>query len=213
MSTTETTAPDTGTTATTPRYRRKLRNYLIDVGLQVRYTAFTIGIAAILMLVLGWKIYQAVQDSSKIILMTGLVDPAIEAELKAQFRSNDRVVLFGLMGFGVVLVVSITAIGIWITHKVAGPLFSIEGICARIRDNKLAPALRKQLRRGDELQAFYSTFRDMHESLRIRTDRDVQVLGEAIHRLEQAGADGGAARDSMEKLRELRREKQASLDP
>jgi hypothetical protein len=211
MSNTETAAPDTGTgTARAPKYRRKLRNYLIDVGLQIRYTAFIMMIAVFLTAVLGYKIYDATQDSSKIILMTGLVDPATEAELRAQFRSADRVVLFGVMGFGMVLVLSVAAAGIWITHKVAGPLFSIEGICARVRDNKLAPSLRQQLRRGDELQDFYSTFRDMYEALRTRADRDVQVLGEVIARLEQSGADN---RDSLEKLRELRRDKQGSLEP
>jgi hypothetical protein len=215
MSTTETTAPDTGSTgmAPAPKYRRKLRNYLIDVGLQIRYTAFIIMIAVFLTAVLGYKIYDATQDSSKIILMTGLVDPSTEAELRAQFRSADRVVLFGVMGFGMVLVMSVAAAGIWITHKVAGPLFSIEGICARVRDNKLAPSLRQQLRRGDELQDFYSTFRDMYEALRTRAARDVQVLGEVIARLEQTGADGGPARDSIEQLRELRRDKQGSLEP
>jgi hypothetical protein len=208
MSNTDTAAPDTGT-APAPKYRRKLRNYLIDVGLQIRYTAFIIMIAVFLTAVLGYKIYDATQDSSKIILMTGLVDPATETELRAQFRSADRVVLFGVMGFGMVLVLSVAAAGIWITHKVAGPLFSIEGICARVRDNKLAPSLRQQLRRGDELQDFYSTFRDMYEALRTRADRDVQVLGEVISRLEQTGD----ARDSIEKLRELRRDKQSSLEP
>ena len=212
MSNTDTAAPDTGT-APAPKYRRKLRNYLIDVGLQIRYTAFIIMIAVFLTAVLGYKIYDATQDSSKIILMTGLVDPATETELRAQFRSADRVVLFGVMGFGMVLVLSVAAAGIWITHKVAGPLFSIEGICARVRDNKLAPSLRQQLRRGDELQDFYSTFRDMYEALRTRADRDVQVLGEVIARLEQTGADGGPARESVEKLRELRRDKQGSLEP
>ena len=212
MSNTDTAAPDTGT-APAPKYRRKLRNYLIDVGLQIRYTAFIIMIAVFLTAVLGYKIYDATQDSSKIILMTGLVDPATEAELRAQFRSADRVVLFGVLGFGMVLVLSVAAAGIWITHKVAGPLFSIEGICARVRDNKLAPSLRQQLRRGDELQDFYSTFRDMYEALRTRADRDVQVLGEVIARLEQTGADGGPARESVEKLRELRRDKQGSLEP
>jgi hypothetical protein len=211
MSTTETTAPDTGTSPA-PKYRRKLRNYLIDVGLQIRYTAFIIMIAVFLTAVLGYKIYDATQDSSKIILMTGLVDPATETELRAQFRSADRIVLFGVMGFGMVLVLSVAAAGIWITHKVAGPLFSIEGICARVRDNKLAPSLRQQLRRGDELQDFYSTFRDMYEALRTRADRDVQVLGEVIAHLEQAGG-GGTMRDTIEKLRELRRDKQSSLEP
>ena len=59
---------------------------------------------------------------------------------------------------------SIFGAGIWITHKVAGPLFSISVICGRVRDNKLSPSLR-QLRRGDELQEFYSSFREMYEAL------------------------------------------------
>ena len=212
MSTTETAAPDTGASPA-PRYRRKLRNYLIDAGLQLKYTLFIILMGILVTTVLGWKIYDTTQDSSKIILMTGLVDPAIEAELKAQFRSNDRVVLFGIVGFGVLLALSVAAAGIYITHKVAGPLFSIEGICARVRDNKLAPSLRQQLRRGDELQDFYFTFREMYEALRTRADRDVKVLGEAIAQLERAGADGGPGRESLEQLRRLRDEKLSSLEP
>src|SRR5687767_3792839 len=126
---------DTATTgaepAGPPRYRRKLRNYLIDVGLQIRYTAFIIIIAVILTAVLGYRIYEAVKDTSEVILVTGYYDPSTTAELKEMFRSNDRTVLFGVVGFGLLLVFTVTAAGIWITHKVAGPLFSIEGICAR----------------------------------------------------------------------------------
>src|SRR5262245_54882138 len=133
MTTTEVTVGS----ATKPGYKRKWRNYLIDVGLQIRYTAFIILVAVFLTAVLGYKIYEATQDTSKIIWMTGLVDPASAGELEQQFRSNDRVILFGIIGFGVVLVMSIAGAGIWITHKVAGPLFSISAVCRRIRDNKL----------------------------------------------------------------------------
>src|SRR5262245_34776351 len=115
MSTSETAASGT----TPPRYRRRMRNYLIDVGLQIRYTAFIIMVAVFLTAALGYKIYEATQDTSKIIWMTGLVDPASAGELQDQFRSNDRVVLFGIVGFGLLLVLSIAGAGIWITHKVA----------------------------------------------------------------------------------------------
>ena len=212
MSTTQ-----TGTTgaapASAPPYKRKLRNYLIDVGLQIRYTGFIILVAVILTAVLGWKMYEATKDTSEVILMTGYVDPTTAAELKDQFRSNDRRVLMYIVGFGVVMVVAVLAIGIFITHKVAGPLFSIEGICARVRDNKLAPSLRQQLRKGDELQEFYSTFRDMYEALRSRADRDVQVLRQAIAQMEKSGAGSGALREPLEDLRRLQQEKESSLEP
>jgi hypothetical protein len=210
MSTFETASTGgTGTSMSAPRYRRKLRNYLIDSGLQFKYTAFIILVAVLVTGFLGYKIYKVTQETSQVILMTGLVDPTTAGELQAQFRSNDRVVLVGIIGFAVLLVLAVSAVGIWITHKVAGPLFSIEGICARVRDNKLTPSLRQQLRKGDELKQFYSTFRDMYEALRIRAGRDVQVLNEAIARIEQAGGPA----ESIEQLKRLRQEKQASLEP
>ena len=201
-----------GATGSPPRYKRKLRNYLLDVGLQIRYTAFIIMVAVLLTAVLGYKIYDATQDTSKIIWMTGLVDPASAGELQAQFRANDRVVLFSIAGFGLLLLVSIAGVGIWITHKVAGPLYSIAGICTRVRDNKLSPAMRQQLRKGDELQEFYSTFRDMYEALRARAGRESQALGEAIARLERE-ATSGVSPETLDQLRRIHREKQASLEP
>jgi hypothetical protein len=204
--------PDATSSGTPLRHKRKLRNYLLDVGLQVRYTAFIIAVAIFLTAVLGYKIYEATRDTSKVIFMTGLVDPAITGELQAQFRANDRIVLFGIVGFGVLLVMSIFGAGIWITHKVAGPLFSISVICGRVRDNKLSPSLR-QLRKGDELQDFYSSFREMYEALRTRVSGDVQMLNNAITALEQSTPKSPQVQEAITELRELRRLKEQSLEP
>jgi hypothetical protein len=206
------TNPDATSGGTPLRHKRRLRNLLLDAGLQVRYTAFIIAVAIFLTAVLGYKIYDATRDTSKVIFMTGLVDPAITAELQAQFRANDRIVLFGIVGFGLVLVLSIFGAGIFITHKVAGPLYSIGNICRRVRDNKLSPSLR-QLRRGDELQEFYSSFREMYESLRTRVAGDVQALANAIAVLEGASPKTPAMQEALAELRQLRRQKEQSLDP
>jgi hypothetical protein len=210
MSTTsETAAP----ASAAPRYKRRLRNYLIDVGLQIRYTAFIIVIAMGLTAVLGYMIYGAITETSQIILMNGIVDPANQGELEAQLRSNDRKVLLLIVAFGAVVILSIAAAGIWITHKVAGPLHNIAGICVRVRDNKLAPSLRQQLRKGDELQGFYSTFRDMYEALRTRADLDFKMLGDAIAVLEGLATRTPAADEALEQLRRVRKEKGDSLVP
>src|SRR4051812_9999673 len=206
------TTTDVTSGGTPLRYKRKLRNYLLDAGLQVRYTAFIIAVAIFLTAVLGYKIYEATRDTSKVIFMTGLVDPGITGELQAQFRANDRIVLFGIVGFGVLLVMSIFGAGIWITHKVAGPLYSMSIICGRVRDNKLSPSLR-QLRRGDELQEFYSSFREMYEALRTRVSGDVQMLNNAITALEQSTPKSPQVQEAITELRELRRLKEQSLEP
>src|SRR3954447_11545857 len=203
-----------GTSSGTPlKHQRKLRNYLLDAGLQVRYTVFIIAVAIFLTAVLGYKIYEATRATSKAIEMTsGIMDPVFTAELEDKFRANDRIVLFGIIGFGVLLVLSIFASGIWITHKVAGPLYNMSRICARVRDNKLSPSLR-QLRKGDELQEFYSSFREMYEALRTRVAGDVQALNSAITALEAAPGKSTQLQEALGELRELRRQKEQSLEP
>jgi hypothetical protein len=205
------TTSDVTSTGTPLRHQRKLRNYLLDAGLQVRYTAFIIVVAIFLTVILGAKIYDATRESSKIIMVTGLVDPAMASDLDAQFRANDRIVLLSIAGFGAILVMSIFAAGIFITHKVAGPLYNISRICGRVRDNKLSPSLR-QLRKGDELQEFYSSFREMYEALRTRVAGDVQALGNAITALESLNPKPPGVPEALAELRELRRLKEQSLE-
>src|SRR6267142_7180067 len=122
-----------------PVYKRKVRNYLLDVGLQLRYTATIVVVAIFLTAFLGFKMYQATRDVSKVILWTSLVDPSSADELQRQFANSDRVVLWGIVGFGVVLILSISAVSILVTHKVAGPLYKIASFFGRVRDNRLGP--------------------------------------------------------------------------
>jgi hypothetical protein len=197
---------------TRPTYKRKVRNYLLDVGLQLRYTATIVIVAVFLTAGLGFKMYQATRDVSKVILWTSLVDPSSAEELQAQFSNSDRVVLWGIVGFGVVLVLSIGAVGILITHKVAGPLYKMATFFGRIRDNRLGAAP-NSLRKGDELQDFYLSFRDMHQSIRERTEEDVRVIGNAVSVLETTpDARSPSLQRALDELRALRKRKEESLE-
>ena len=195
-----------------PVYKRKVKNYLIDVGLQLRYTATIVIVAVVLTVILGFRIYQATQDTSKVILWTGLVDPATAQELQTQFAQSDRTVVWGIIGFGIILVLSIGGVGILLTHKVAGPLYKISSFFGRIRDNRLGPAPAK-LRKGDELQNFYLSFRDMHQAIRGRVEDDVRVLEEALTAIE-ATPEGRAPslQHALDELRQLRKRKEDSLE-
>ena len=195
-----------------PVYKRKVKNYLIDVGLQLRYTATIVIVAVVLTVILGFRIYQATQDTSKVILWTGLVDPATAQELQTQFAQSDRTVVWGIIGFGIILVLSIGGVGILLTHKVAGPLYKISSFFGRIRDNRLGPAPAK-LRKGDELQNFYLSFREMHQAVRGRVEDDVRVLEEALTAIE-ATPEGSAQslQHALDELRQLRKRKEDSLE-
>lgn len=194
--------------AGTQKYRRKMRNYLLDVGLQVRYTMTIVIVAVFLTAGLGYKMYQATRDISKVIELSGMADPTVAGELQGQFAASDKWVLWGIIGFGIVLVISISAVGILITHKVAGPLFKIAAFFGRVRENRLG-AIPTSLRKGDELQEFYGSFRDMHQALRANVEEEVRVLGDAVAALEAGGTGGQKA---LEDLRQLRRRKEDSLE-
>jgi hypothetical protein len=204
---------NTGETAMSrPVYKRKVKNYLLDVGLQLRYTAAIVIVAVALTIVLGHRIYRATQDTSKVILWTGLVDPAASQELQSQFAQSDRTVLFGIIGFGVILVLSIGGVGILLTHKVAGPLYKISSFFGRIRDNRLGPAPAK-LRKGDELQDFYLSFREMHQAIRGRTEEDVRVLESALAALESGQHGRSPTVDqAIADLRQMCKRKEDSLE-
>jgi hypothetical protein len=199
--------------AARPVYKRKVRNYLLDAGLQLRYTATIVVVAIFLTAGLGFKMYQATREISRIILFTGLADPATAQELQGQFANSDRVVLWGIVGFGFVLVLSISAVGILITHKVVGPLYKIASLFGRVRDNRLGSAP-PGLRKGDELQEFYSSFREMHQAVRDRVVEDVRVLDETISAIE-ASTEGRTAsvQRALDDLRQLRKRKEESLEP
>ena len=195
-----------------PAYKRKVRNYLLDAGLQLRYTATIVVVAIFLTAGLGFKMYQETREISKIILFTGLADPTTAQELQSQFANSDRVVLWGIIGFGLVLVLSISAVGILITHKVVGPLYKISSLFAKVRDNRLgaAPA---GLRKGDELQEFYSSFREMHQAVRERVVDDVRVLGSIVSAMEtSAESRAPSMQQALDELRLLRKQKEDSLE-
>jgi hypothetical protein len=193
-----------------PQHKRKLRNYLLDIGLQLRYTVFIIAVAVFLTAFLGYRIYAATQETTRIVTMTAAVDPSVERELRTQFEANDRVVLWGIVGFGVLLVLTVSAAGIWMTHKIAGPLHNIGSAFARVRDNRL-PGDLGNLRKGDELQAFHAGFREMYDAIRSRVVKDTEALGKAIAAIEGQPDRCNELNHVLTELRALQTEKTDSL--
>jgi len=195
-----------------PQHKRLLRNYLLDVGLQLRYTVFIIAVAVFLTSVLGWRIYVTTQETTRIVTLTASADPTTEQELQQQFQAKDRALLWAIAGFGVILAFTVTAAGIWMTHKIAGPLHNIGSVFARIRDDKLPEDLRN-LRKGDQLQSFHAGFKEMYDAIRARVVRDNDLIEKAIAAIEAQPARSAELGQVLEDLRKLRDDKARSLQP
>jgi nitrogen fixation/metabolism regulation signal transduction histidine kinase len=160
------------------RSQRRVRNYLLDLRYQLKFTLTMVGIAAALTSALGYIILKKAHEASRVVTVRAL-DPTDELaqQLVQQFERNDRMLVFLLIGFGVLLSVVLTAYGIVLTHKVAGPLFKLTLYFDKIRDGKLGKVY--PLRRGDELVEFFEHFRAAHDTLRRQEEGDVALLERA----------------------------------
>ena len=172
-------------------YKRSLRNYLLNSGYQLRFTAVIVVIAAILTGGLGYFVMSKAREASRLVSVRAM-DPTDELaqELAKQFQHNDRVLLIILIGFGFVLSLVLAAYGIVLTHKVAGPLFKIAVHFDKIRDGKLGVVY--NLRKGDQLVDFFDHFKAAHDALRKATEDDIALLDKAI-----AAAGSGPVADEL----------------
>ncbi|HEX2572177.1 MAG TPA: hypothetical protein VH877_21715 [Polyangia bacterium] len=188
----------------TPRQRRQLRNLLLDTRFQLRFTLMMVGISAVLTAGLGALTYHFVREASRVALIALDPNDPLGAELAKSMQRNDQLLLVALVAFGVVLALVMTGYGLRLTHTVAGPLYKISNLFREIRDGRL-PKLRP-LRKGDQLQAFFATYREMHEALAERTQEEIRALDELIAESERAGQRG-----MTEQLRALKQKKEGFL--
>jgi hypothetical protein len=194
-----------------PQHKRQLKNYLLDKSYQLRYTTVIVLISAALTTGLGFLVVSKAREATRTIkpgLM--LLDEETAARVSKDLDGSDRTILLAIVGFGVIFCVAMMGYGIVITHKVAGPLFKLSNYLNRIRDGHLGQVY--ELRKGDQLHAFFAVFKGMHEALRQRTEEEVKLLERTIAGLEQSGGSGDAFKLNLEELRALKAKKQDSLN-
>lgn len=185
-----------------PPYKRKLSNYLLDKRLQLRYVLFVTILSGIIAAALGYLIYS--QSATASDSLARAMDDPLFAEVKAtaiaELHSEDRILVYKMIGLGIGLIVILSAYLVIMTHKVAGPLYKVSMYFDRMAAGRLGNVT--ALRKGDMLQDFFGNFREMHEAVRKRMQTDVITLEGAVHALRsKAGSDPrmADALDAMDK--------------
>jgi hypothetical protein len=122
-------------------------------------------------------------------------------QLTAQHSAAALVLIIALVLF----VVFVALAGIVVTHKVAGPIFKMKRQIQAVTDGHMQ--LPSKLRKGDELVDFFNAFYHMVEALRGRQEREIELLEEAIAKLEEK-----ADVEELKPVYEVRDEMKAALD-
>jgi hypothetical protein len=176
-------------------YKRRMRNYLLDKSLQLRYVAFVTVLSAIICGALGYMIYRQENQASAQILETldGMGDDAywneVQQQLGDDLSSRDTELVLTMIGVGIGLVLVLSFYLVVMTHKVAGPLYKVSGYFDKMAAGKLGEVW--PLRKGDMLKDFYDKFKATHDTVRARHLED----NERVARLLEACAAAGVARD------------------
>jgi hypothetical protein len=177
-------------------YKRKLSNYLLNRGLQLRYILLVTILSGIISGSLGYLIYQqrhAASESIERDLAALTQDDAslkgFQEQVAAGMAAEDRALVYKMVGVGVGLVVILSLYLLIMTHKVAGPLYKVSLYFDKMGEGRLGNVW--GLRKGDMLQDFFGNFKEMHEAVRTRAQSDVITLESAAATL-RAKAAGNA---------------------
>jgi hypothetical protein len=211
----------------TGRHQRSIKNYLLDAPFQLKYTGYLIGVALVISIVLGvflWRTSNKVVDESNKIsdvvkmsikndpiygdnpeLMKSFTDSSAESDNRV--LQQQRAMLGSVVGGLTLLCVLIGLLGIYITHKVAGPVYKMKMLLKQVGQGKLNFP-RGGLRKGDELQHFFDAFLKMADDLKARQRNEVELLEAGI----ASAKSSGASDEALAKIIAVRDEMKASLD-
>jgi HAMP domain-containing protein len=178
-----------------PAPRRRLRNYLLDARLQLRLGAWLVGVAAALALALGWQLWRAYGEASKVV---ALGDPRADDAIAAMLRAEDRARLLWMGAILAGVLVALLALAIVVTHRIAGPTRALGEACRAVGAGSLARP--RPLRKGDLLVGLAGEVGAMVDALRAREEAERAALDEVGRALAGPRPDLDEARRIVEKV-------------
>jgi hypothetical protein len=177
--------------------RRKLGNYLLDPGFQLRFGGYLVLVAAALSAALGWQVWRAYAEASKLV---ALGDPRSDEIIAAMLHLDDRSRMLWMAGVLAGVVVCLLVLSVVVTHRIAGPALALARACRAVAGGRLAPA--RPLRRGDLLTGLADEVKAMVAALRAREEDEHRRL-EAALRSTPEDARAVVAQLAAEKARRL----------
>jgi hypothetical protein len=173
----------------------------MDRPFQLRYILVLAAWGAGLAALFGLWAWQAHQQAAEI-LARAPGNPAL-------LRQADRQLLWALAGIGALSAGALALLGFVVTHRVAGPIWVMGHALGEVAAGRY-PA-RRELRRGDALQALHARFSQALEALEARDRRTLGALEEALDGLRRAAAADPALARVAEPLEREARERREAL--
>ncbi|HEV3194418.1 MAG TPA: hypothetical protein VGY54_28170 [Polyangiaceae bacterium] len=124
------------------------------------------------------------------------------AQEQALLIHRQRLMIESLVGGLALMVTLIGLLGIYFTHKVAGPVYKMKRLLKQVGEGNLHVDAR--LRKGDELKDFFGAFTDMVSNLRSFEARQLEQIDAALSALEASAPQEAA--NALRKVRDAMRD-------
>jgi len=160
--------------------KQRRRTYLIKTGLQLRYMGIIISTMLLVAFGVGWTIYHTSWSQ-----IANTQDLTID-KLAGIFDAVNTTLVRWIFVF----VFAIAILSIFVSHKIAGPVYRLEETTRVIASGDLTCKI--HLRHGDELQDLQEAFNKMSESLCRMVAKDREIIDKLI-------ATGERLRETIEK--------------
>ncbi len=188
------------------RRKRRLRNYFLDAKLQLRLASYLIGVGVALSLGLGWLLWRAYRETSRVIALS---DPDAGDSIGLALANEDRVriIIIGVVLGGVLLCLLGSAMVV--SHRIAGPAFALARTCRQVGEGNLARP--RPLRPRDLLVELGNDVARMVDLLREQESREREVVLSAASALRDPAAGTETRSQAADALERVAREKAGRL--
>jgi HAMP domain-containing protein len=202
--------PSANTQAATPApaaiHKRRVKNYLINTKLQLRFASWLLAVAAAISIVLGWVLWRSYAETSRVV---ALADPEVAEALAAAFASEDRERMVWLAVALAVVLVCLLGFAVVMTHRIAGPAFVLARTCRQVAEGNFERP--RPLRERDMLVELGDDVAHMVDAIRERDEVERDRILAALGRLADPGAGADDRKKAIEALEQLAAEKAKRL--
>lgn len=157
--------------------RNRRRKILINKPLQLKYTLFVVILIALYSVFLGYALHSSSRTTSRILLEFIDDNPALADKMKLV---DNRAVTTTAIAM-IINAMVITYIGIFSTHKVAGPLYRFKKHLESMKKGDFS--VRTTLRKNDMLTDMANDFNDVSDSMLKLVHLDIEVSEDIVKQL------------------------------
>jgi hypothetical protein len=202
--------PSANSQATVPPpavfHQRRVKNYLINTKLQLRFASWLLAVAAMISVVLGWVLWRSYAETSRLVALS---DPDGADSLAAMFASEDRARMVWLAAALAVVLVCLLGFAVVMTHRIAGPAFVISRTCRQVAEGNFERP--RPLRERDMLVELFDDVIDMVNAIRDRDKDEHDRIAAALASLANPAASAEDRRLASQALEALVAEKAKRL--